>query len=855
MSRLLPLGVALAAFALYVSGVASTLTYGGDCGELIAASYRLGIAHPTGYPLYCLLGRVFASLLPLGEVAWRYNVLSALFGAAAIGLVTASVYRLTAAVATDATNGDAVNTDAMVAEPPDDPSAARNIWPALGAGLLLAGFYPFWTQSVIAEVYALNALMLSALLFCAVAWHQSGDWRWAYSLAVAFGLALNAHLSCVFMAPGLLLYAVVQHRARFEQAEEENTGNGKRETQNTAVPVSRFPFPVSPMALRRLGGMLLIMLAAYALTLYLPMRARALSRTAFKRTAFKRTAFEPRLVAARLDTSRRPGTLVCAHISAKQYKSLLIAAPASLLPGRLATLLGFVFLAYLWFTPLFLVGAVRAWRGAAPSHLRRTGGHCLGAMLLLTFALNVGIEINYNVGDQMNFFFPAYIVMAVWMGLGLSWLWRAADGWAARLDAGRSTRPTRENRAAKSQPPAALWRWRVRTLLQLLLLATVAVQWSLAAPIVSWRGQTAARDTALEHAAAAEQLAARSGQTPSLLLLSDDALWAFWYAKYVLRRAPDTRTPWGRNRNAAATQKRLADYVSDLQRRGPVALSVWDEGVDRRFPYTLLTPGGSLCLASHRVLPPPATPLSSSATGDSRMAHDDPSGTRDARRGSNILRAGFRLRQVSRNASLSMTAPVRVAELKRDNMAAFEMDFRVPWTTPLSPQAANSPTLDRASRPPAMHIGWIEVLLTPAEPGNAGHFAGAPPPEQDTIIKSASGAITNGASVGGAKDDAAPATSFAPNATIKNNALPDVSVLGEETAPVEKAAVIAWKQTRRLVVPQRVRAGEVLRAVVSLQMESGATLGRYNVWLRLVRSPRDTTTSWRRLSDIQLTRD
>jgi hypothetical protein len=44
---------ALCAFFLYLSGVSSTVTYGGDCGELIAASYRLGIAHPTGYALYC----------------------------------------------------------------------------------------------------------------------------------------------------------------------------------------------------------------------------------------------------------------------------------------------------------------------------------------------------------------------------------------------------------------------------------------------------------------------------------------------------------------------------------------------------------------------------------------------------------------------------------------------------------------------------------------------------------------------------------------------------------------------------------------------------------------------------------
>jgi tetratricopeptide (TPR) repeat protein len=49
-----------------------------DSGEMIAASYRLGISHPPGYPLFCLLGRLF-SFIPVGTVAFRFNLLSGLF--------------------------------------------------------------------------------------------------------------------------------------------------------------------------------------------------------------------------------------------------------------------------------------------------------------------------------------------------------------------------------------------------------------------------------------------------------------------------------------------------------------------------------------------------------------------------------------------------------------------------------------------------------------------------------------------------------------------------------------------------------------------------------------------------------
>jgi tetratricopeptide (TPR) repeat protein len=49
-----------------------------DSGEMIAASYCLGLAHPPAYPLFCLLGRLF-SVIPVGTVAFRFNLLSSLF--------------------------------------------------------------------------------------------------------------------------------------------------------------------------------------------------------------------------------------------------------------------------------------------------------------------------------------------------------------------------------------------------------------------------------------------------------------------------------------------------------------------------------------------------------------------------------------------------------------------------------------------------------------------------------------------------------------------------------------------------------------------------------------------------------
>src|SRR5438477_7796207 len=55
-----------------------------DSGELITALHEPGVAHPPGYPLYTLMGYVVSNVLP-GEIAWRVNVISAFWGAAAVG--------------------------------------------------------------------------------------------------------------------------------------------------------------------------------------------------------------------------------------------------------------------------------------------------------------------------------------------------------------------------------------------------------------------------------------------------------------------------------------------------------------------------------------------------------------------------------------------------------------------------------------------------------------------------------------------------------------------------------------------------------------------------------------------------
>jgi hypothetical protein len=117
-----------------------------DSLEFQLVTYELGIAHPTGYPLFTLLGWLFTRL-PVGDVAYRVNLMSALFGA----VTSALTYLLGRALAHKPEEG-----------------ALCHQWPAeAGAvlGALAVTVSPVvWSQATLAEVYTLNAAIVAAIL-------------------------------------------------------------------------------------------------------------------------------------------------------------------------------------------------------------------------------------------------------------------------------------------------------------------------------------------------------------------------------------------------------------------------------------------------------------------------------------------------------------------------------------------------------------------------------------------------------------------------------------------------------------------------------------------------------------------
>ena len=161
--------VAATLFAVYAASAPRTVMMEDD-GLFVLASYYLGVAHPPGYPLHSMLGKLF-TLLPFGSVAYRVHLLSAAFGAlscAALWLCARTLLesRLAATLA------------------------------ALALGLSPA----FWSQSIVAEVYTLNTFFLFTLLVLAL---RGGPLE---LMALLFGLSLSNHWPLMLLAaPALAL--------------------------------------------------------------------------------------------------------------------------------------------------------------------------------------------------------------------------------------------------------------------------------------------------------------------------------------------------------------------------------------------------------------------------------------------------------------------------------------------------------------------------------------------------------------------------------------------------------------------------------------------------------------------------
>ncbi|HET6319875.1 MAG TPA: DUF2723 domain-containing protein, partial [Chloroflexota bacterium] len=341
-------GFGVAALAAYAGTLAPDITWrngGGDGAELATAAYVWGVAHPPGYPLYLTILRL-AQLVPVGEIALRSNALSVVSAVLAGVCVCVMVRSL-------------------------QPASELSGYVGASFGAAVFAFAPLvWSQAVVTEVYAFEALLLSLFLLLLVRyWQRPSTGR---LLLAGIGLGL-----------------LVSHHPPFVLA---------------VLPLAWMSSVASGSWRACLAGLVLPLVVALAVLATVALRA----------------SFLPWLNWGETTTI---GSWL-AHVSAASYRSYFLSAAAdedmqraAYAAASLARQGGWLALA------LAALGLNWLWQRSRPIAVM-----CCGmAAFFSVFA------VLYNARDSIVYLIPAAMVLALGAGLGAAWLLRSMPAKLAPL--------------------------------------------------------------------------------------------------------------------------------------------------------------------------------------------------------------------------------------------------------------------------------------------------------------------------------------------------------------------------------------------------------------------------------------
>lgn len=329
--------VGAAVLALYVASLAPGVMHYQrpeilDSAMLQVHAATLSITHPTGYPTWTLFTHLFTKL-PLGSAAYMANLASAVHGALAAVFVYAAGYLLTRRVV-------AAAVGAL----------------AFGLGETL------WSQSNMAEIYALNAAFEAALIFTLLLWRDRRDTphgdRYLLAACLLLGLAMTNHMTSGLLFPAGALFVFLVDRSRFSDLGIVLKGTG-------------------------------LFLAGLTPYLYLPIRS-AMNPDSME--------FDP----------SSPGRL-WALVSGRELNDNLIGLRPADLASKLGNYSGYLFdnlnWAVLALAAVGLVALVRRDRAAA-------------AFTGLLFTGWLVHALAYNILDVHIYFIPTYLILAIWAAFG-----------------------------------------------------------------------------------------------------------------------------------------------------------------------------------------------------------------------------------------------------------------------------------------------------------------------------------------------------------------------------------------------------------------------------------------------------
>ena len=391
---------------LYVATMSRTYGFI-DRGELAAVATTLGIAHPTGYPTLTLLGHFAVRLFPFARPVVVLNVLSALWTATGVALAVLVIHKVLRStvevtseshsqkVASGNPRGARTQTESMTSATSTVENAAVSFFGAVFVGLSTT----WWSQAAGFEVYSLHAVFLTLVTLTFLRYLDDLDGRqsrgkssrWGVLFSLSLGLSFTNHLSIVMLAPAFLCLFFRTAGLRVDALRE----------------------------LVRLVPGFALGLLPYA---YLPIRS----------------SMHPRL------NWGAPSTLgrFLEHVTGAQFHFAVLFEPRVFLQQT-------EYFANTFLSDTSVVGLAVAAAGVL-FLARRALVHALWTgILFLTCAVISGL---YDINDIGNYYLPAFLVVGIWVAVGLAFVAKRFGRAAALgigvtlvgLNAGRHYRPMNE---------------------------------------------------------------------------------------------------------------------------------------------------------------------------------------------------------------------------------------------------------------------------------------------------------------------------------------------------------------------------------------------------------------------------
>lgn len=343
-------------FVVYIKTLAPTVSFI-DSGELATVCIKLGVAHPTGYPLFTLIGHLF-SLLPFGEEIYRLSFMCAVLSSLALVVF----FNLLVFLFRDF-NVNLINKDKKSSQKGSGLSDLAIYLISLAGTLILAFSTTYWNISNSLEVYSLHQLLVISIIFVMVKAanesykkNSNADIYWLF-FAFILGLSFSNHMSTIFMSLGCLyLYFAI----------------------------NKF----NVVSFKRMAIMAIPFLIAFSVYIYFPVRAdNPVMSWGYP---------------ANLSNFIR-------HISGKQF-SVWMFSSTDVTSKQFSYFIS-SYPKEFYFFPLLLAvfGLIRMFNQQKK----------LFYFTFLLFGFNILYAINYDIHDIDSYFILAYIVSAIWITYGI----------------------------------------------------------------------------------------------------------------------------------------------------------------------------------------------------------------------------------------------------------------------------------------------------------------------------------------------------------------------------------------------------------------------------------------------------